>query len=49
MVPKPEKNPVQITSNRPISLLPVLSKVFEKMLVNRMRSIIECRNVIPNH
>lgn len=49
MVPKPGKKPTQITSYRPISLLPVISKLFERMLVDRMRPVIESRNLIPNH
>ena len=32
MVPKPGKPPTEITSYAPISLLPMLSKVLEKLL-----------------
>jgi hypothetical protein len=34
---------------RAISLLPILSKVFEKLLLNRLMSFIVHRNLIPNH
>jgi len=30
MIPKPGKNPSEPTSHRPISLLPLLSKILEK-------------------
>lgn len=49
MIPKPGKSPHEVTSYRPISLLPVLSKLFEKILVRRLNPIIEHRNLIPNH
>lgn len=49
MIPKPGKPPNETTSYRPISLLPVLSKVFEKLLVKRINPIIESRHLIPNH
>ena len=41
MIPKPSKS-----SYRLISLLPIISKIFEKM---HLRSIIEKKNLIPNH
>jgi hypothetical protein len=31
MILKPEKNPTNVTSYRPISLLPVISKILEKL------------------
>ena len=34
MIVKPGKNPNDITSNRPISPLPILSKILEKILLN---------------
>ncbi|KMQ81725.1 rna-directed dna polymerase from mobile element jockey-like protein, partial [Lasius niger] len=36
-------------SYRPISLLPIASKVFEKLLLKRLLPIIEEENLIPNH
>lgn len=49
MLPKPGKPPHEVTSYRPISLLPVLSKLYEKILLKRIRPIIERNNIIPTH
>jgi hypothetical protein len=49
VVPKPGKPLNQLTSYRPISLLPVASKVFEKLFLKRLRSLIIEDEVIPNH
>lgn len=49
MIPKPGKPPHKVASYRPISLLPIISKLFEKLLLKRMKPIIERNNVIPNH
>lgn len=49
MIPKPGKNPQEVTSYRPISLLPILSKVFEKIYVKRLKAIIDKREIIPEH
>jgi hypothetical protein len=49
MIPKPGKPPHLITSYRPISLLPILSKLFEKLLLKRLNQIIEEQNLIPDH
>lgn len=46
---KPGKDPVEVKSYRPISLLPIISKVFEKLLLRKLRPIIEERRLIPNH
>lgn len=43
---KPENN---ISSYRPISLLPIFSKIFEKIFVNRLLPVLERKNIIPNH
>jgi len=49
MIQKPGK-PVELAeSYRPISLLPVLSKLFEKLLLSRLLEIIERQKIIPNH
>ncbi len=45
MVPKAGKNPDQISSYRPVSLLPAISKLFERFLAERIRPILE----IPEH
>lgn len=49
MIPKPGKPVNEITSYRPISLLPVLSKLFEKILNKRLLIIINDKKLIPNH
>lgn len=49
MVPKPGKPSEQVSSYRPISLLPCLSKLFEKLLLVRLKPIILDRQIIPNH
>jgi len=49
MIQKPDKPAELVESYRPISLLPVLSKLFEKFLLSRLLEIIERKKVIPNH
>jgi hypothetical protein len=49
MIPKPGKPPHEAASFSPISLLPVMSKLFEKLLIKRLKPIIERKNLIPNH
>lgn len=49
MLPKPGKPPNDVKSYRPISLLPVISKLFEKLFLKRLKPIIERKGLIPNH
>lgn len=49
MVPKPGKPQHLTSSYRPISLLPVLSKVFEKVLSRRLNKCLGTADVIPDH
>lgn len=49
MIPKPGKPPHETSSYRPISLLPVMGKLFEKLLLKRLKPIIERKHLIPNH
>lgn len=49
MIPKPGKNLSDLASYRPISLLPVLSKLLEKLLLKRLQPILEERELIPSH
>lgn len=49
MLPKPGKPASDAKSYRPISLLPMLGKLFEKLLLKRIQPIIENLNIIPNH
>jgi hypothetical protein len=46
---KPGKPPNETNSYRPISLLPILSKIYEKLLLYHLLPIIEHRGLIPNH
>jgi hypothetical protein len=47
MIPKPGKNKTEVNSYRPISLIPILSKVLEKLLLKRLKPEIEVQNLIP--
>ena len=49
MVPKPGKPPNDVTSYRPISLLPILSKILEKLFLMRLMPLITRNELIPNH
>jgi hypothetical protein len=49
MLLKPGKPPKNVGSFRPISLLPSLSKLLEKLLLKRLKPIIEEKNLIPEH
>ena len=49
MLPKPGKDPHQTASYRPISLLPVFSKILEKIIYDRIKPIIEKEKLIPDH
>jgi hypothetical protein len=49
VLPKPGKPANQVTSYRPISLLPIVSKVFEKLFLKRLEPLINSNNLIPNH
>jgi hypothetical protein len=46
---KPGKPPNEHISYKPISLLPILSKVYEKLLLHRLLPIIENRRLLPDH
>ena len=49
MVLKPNKREYKVTSYRPISLLAVFSKLFEKVILKRLLPILEDKNIIPDH
>lgn len=49
MIPKPGKPLEDRKSYRPISLLPIISKLFEKLLLQRLKPIIEEKQLIPPH
>jgi hypothetical protein len=46
---KPGKPAEDVKSYRPISLLPVLSKVFEKLFTTRIHPILQSTQLIPDH
>lgn len=47
MIAKPGKQPNEATSYRPLSLLPIISKVFEKVLLARIKPYLV--DIIPQH
>lgn len=47
LIQKPGKDPSEVSSYRPISLLPILSKVYEKLLLEKLKPLL--RKIIPNH
>lgn len=49
MIPKPGKSPNDAKSYRPISLLPIISKVFESIVLKRIQVYLNRFEVIPNH
>lgn len=49
MIPKPGKDKTQVKSYRPISLLPILSKLFEKLLLEKIQPHLNQNNTIPQH
>lgn len=49
LIPKPGKKPELVQSYRPISLLPIISKVFEKLFLKRLLKIIKDNRLIPDH
>lgn len=49
MIPKPGKPLTDVKSYRPISLLPILSKLYEKILLDRIKPIIEDNRIVPKH
>jgi hypothetical protein len=49
LAPKPGKQLNKVTSYKPISLLSVVPKLFEKLLLKRLKIIIKRKDVIPMH
>jgi hypothetical protein len=49
LILKPGKPPNELTSYRPISLLPIVSTVFEKLLLKRLLPMVENNRLILNH
>lgn len=48
-VPKTGKNTSLVSSYRPISILPMLSKVMEKLILDRLQPLLDKHNIVPNH
>ena len=49
MIAKPGKTPNDVTSYRPVSLLPLPSKILEKILLRRILPLLEENGVIPKN
>ena len=49
LIPKPGKPIHETNSYRPISFLPTLSKLFEKLLTNRLLLLLEDLKTLPDH
>ena len=49
MIPKPGRPPNEVTFYRPISLLPIMSKLFEKLLLVRLKTPVSEDKLIPDH
>jgi hypothetical protein len=49
MLSKPGKPANEASSYRPISLLPIPSKIFEKLLLNRVRNNTDTLGTIPDY
>nr|CAI5825638.1 unnamed protein product [Callosobruchus analis] len=48
VVPLPKiRNPIKLSDTRPVSLLPIFSKIFEKILVSQIKSYVEARKIYP--
>jgi hypothetical protein len=47
LIPKPGKDPKELTSYRPISLLSTVNKIFEKILPRRINT--DLRTSIPHY
>jgi hypothetical protein len=49
MILKPGKNLSEVESYRPISLLQIMLKLFEKLILNRLKPIIAKQHLVPMH
>lgn len=46
LIPKPGKDLTEISAYRPISLLPIISKVFQKLFIKMLMPLLEEKNLI---
>jgi len=49
VIPKPGNDPQDPTSYHPISLLPIISKVLEQLIANKIITDEKCINSLPDH
>jgi hypothetical protein len=49
MIPKPGKNLSEVESYRPISLLLMMLKLFEKLILKHLKPIIAEKHLVPMH
>jgi len=49
VIPKTGKDPQDSTSYRPISLLPIISKILERLLANKILTDEKYVNSLPDH
>jgi len=49
MITKTGKNPMDISFYQPISLLPTISKVLEKLILKKINKDLNPQDWIPNH
>jgi Reverse transcriptase (RNA-dependent DNA polymerase) len=47
-VPKPGKDPSNLSSYRPIKLLSSIIKINERVILKRLQNFITAKNVLPN-
>jgi hypothetical protein len=48
MIPNPGKDLTDVSSYRPISLLPIISKLLEKLILNRIKQDADPNDWIPD-
>jgi hypothetical protein len=49
MILKPGKNLSEVESYQPISLLPIMLKLFEKLILKHLKPIIDEKHLVPTH
>jgi hypothetical protein len=49
MIPKPGKNHTSVESYWPIALLPIMSKLFKKLILKHLKLIIQKYQLMPSH
>lgn len=49
VIPKAGKKPEEVESYRPISLLPIISKLFERLYLKRLMQHVTLEEIIPKH